>query len=117
MGAILHRFYTWLDDVLFPRIVAYATHRLHIVWLLLLGVFLMVGGQWTNAELIGGNYTNITSALLACIILIQQAANHQEHKAMHRETHKRLDRIEAAQKANKRASKPTTSRPIDSGRG
>lgn len=79
----MQRFYTLLDNRVFPAIVAYATHRLHILLLLVLGVFLLLGGRWTSAELIGGNYTNITSALLACIILIQQVAHHQEVKDLH----------------------------------
>lgn len=74
-------FFTFLDTRLFPAIVKYATARLHIVALLILGIVLMV---WHDAllELVGGNYTNIISAMVSCIVLLQQVSHHQEVKQL-----------------------------------
>ena len=92
------RFYRLLDARLFPALVWYATHRLHITALLLLGFFLMLGGAYPALELVGGNYTNIVSAVVASVVLLRQS----EH---HRSIHQRLDDIEAQTKKQPRTKK------------
>ncbi len=49
--------YGWLEERLFPAIIRYTTHPLHIVALLALWIGLLVFHS-TLFELVGGNYTN-----------------------------------------------------------
>lgn len=81
----------WLDERAFPAIVAYATHRAHISGLVLLGIGLILGGSFTAFELIGGNYTNVTSAVVACIVLSSQMAHHKHVRQSLQELHAKVD--------------------------
>ena len=90
--AHLERFYSWLDQVLFPRVVSYATHPLVIFLTMFLLVPLIVFASITSLALILGNYTNVVSAAVSSIVLATQLKHHKQ-------THARLDRIEAAQAA------------------
>jgi hypothetical protein len=83
--------YSWLDRRLFPRVIAYTTHRAHIAFMALLWVALLLGGSWTAFELVGGNYTNGLSGLMTCIIALQQMHHRRENHEQHAATHARLD--------------------------
>lgn len=95
-------FYGFLDNQVFPKVIAYTTHRVHISLMAVLWVALLFGGSWTAFELVGGNYTNGLSGLMTCIIALQQMRQRQESKDYHQETHRRLD--EHAQKLDTLAS-------------
>jgi hypothetical protein len=81
----------WLGYI--PRLLA--SHA-HIVWLLLLGIYLIVLPLLgvpvsAKSELIGGNYTNVTSDIGACIaaggtltLLHRQRKQHRVAEATHR---------------------------------
>lgn len=110
-------FYRWLDARPFPAIVAYATHRLHIVALVgALGVLMLDNDPLVQLKV--GNYTNVTSALVACIVLLGQVAHrretHQLHENHAREMaalHDKVDRIAtqvAPRPSRKPASKPAS---------
>lgn len=62
----------WLDARLFPAVVAFATHPIHILWILVLWGLLLVCGPLTIVELVGGNYTNGLSAAASTIVLYRQ---------------------------------------------
>lgn len=101
----------WLDTRLFPRVIAYTTHHLHIVALMLLWVGLLVGGAFTAFELVGGNYTNGLSALAGCIIMLLQQKHQRENHARHdahaqqmADLHAKVDAL-AAKPARKAAQK------------
>lgn len=83
--------YGFLDQQVFPRVVSYTTHRVHILFMAALWLALLLGGSWTAFELVGGNYTNGLSGLMTCIIALQQMRQHQENREHHAETHRRLD--------------------------
>lgn len=102
------RLYSWLDTRLFPAIVGYATGRWHILALLFLGVALMV---WHDAifELIGGNYTNIVSALVSCIVLLQTVAHRHETKRLHQQHNDDMSALHA--KLDALATPPTPPTP------
>ncbi len=97
---------------LVPRVLA---SKLHIFFLLGLGVYLVLLPLLgvvvsAKAELIGGNYTNVTSDVGACIAaggtlhLIHQARKRSrlEEERLHltRQMHKLLFRVHAADAAN-----------------
>jgi hypothetical protein len=75
-----------------PRFLA---SHLHVIWLLGLGVYLIVlpllgVNVSSKAELIGGNYTNVTSGIGACIaaggtvhLVKQQRRRNQVAEATH----------------------------------
>lgn len=88
----------WLDTTAFPAIVRYATSRPHIVALLALGCVLML---WHDplVELVGGNYTNIVSALVSCIVLLQQVSHHREVKRLHVEHSQQIAALHETVKA------------------
>ncbi len=88
----------WLDATAFPAIVRYATSRPHIVALLLLGSVLMLWHD-PSVELVGGNYTNIVSALVSCIVLLQQVSHHHEVKRLHSEHAKQIAALHETVKA------------------
>lgn len=97
-----NRFMRWLEQSLFPKIISYTIHPIHIFLLLILWIALLVIHA-TVFELVGGNYTNGLSAMAASIVLLQQTQQHREvrklHRAHHdlvRSLHARLDRIEPA---------------------
>jgi hypothetical protein len=93
----LSALYGWLDAKPFPAIVAYATHRLHIVALMgVLGALMLDNNPLVQLKL--GNYTNVVSALVACIVLLQQVAHRRETRAMHEEN-QRLHQTHAAEVA------------------
>ena len=96
---------TLLDERIFPAIVAYVVHRAHIIALLFIGVVLMISPD-PIVQLKLGNYTNVCSALVACIVLLQQIDHHKANMAQHskhtkhiQRLHKRLDTMEQQQKA------------------
>jgi hypothetical protein len=81
-----------------PRLLA---SKPHVVLLFALGVFLvllpLVGVHVSaNAELIGGNYTNVTSDLGACIAAggtVHLVRRHRVHQRQLAELHAKLDRL------------------------
>lgn len=83
--------YGFLDQRLFPWVIAYTTHRVHIMFMAALWMALLLGGSWTAFELVGGNYTNGLSGLMTCIIALQQMRLRQENDEHHEATHRRLD--------------------------
>lgn len=80
--------YGLLERRLFPAIIAWTIHPLHILGLLLLWLTLLVVHQ-TQFELVGGNYTNGLSAMAASIVLLQQTRQHREIRRLH-ERHQHL---------------------------
>ncbi len=96
----LQHFYDFLDNQLFPRVIAYTTHHLHIIALMMLWFLLLIGGSFTAFELVGGNYTNGLSALASCIVLLQQMKHQNENKELHaqhreqiRDLHAKIDAL------------------------
>jgi hypothetical protein len=96
---------TILDTRLFPAIVSYVIHRAHIIALLLVGVALMISSD-PLVQLKLGNYTNVCSALVSCIVLLQAIGHHKENVQHHRRhtrhiqhLHQRLSQLEQQQKA------------------
>jgi len=84
--------YGWLEERLFPAIIRYTTHPLHIVALLALWIGLLVFHS-TLFELVGGNYTNGLSAMAASIVLLQQTHQRREFRHLHRNHQEVLDRM------------------------
>lgn len=84
--------YGWLEGRLFPAIIRYTVHPLHIVALLALWTGLLVFHN-TLFELVGGNYTNGLSAMAASIVLLQQTRQHRELRRLHRSHHQLLERM------------------------
>ena len=84
--------YPWLQQRLFPRIIAFTTHPLHILALLVLWIGLLLVHD-TLFELVGGNYTNGLSAMAASIVLLQQMSQHRETKRLHRQHHELLSEV------------------------
>jgi hypothetical protein len=95
----------WLDGTMFPAIVSYVVHRAHIIALLLVGIALMISTD-PLIQLKLGNYTNVCSALVSCIVLLQSMSHHRENLQHHRRhtrhlqhLHHRLIAMEQHQKA------------------
>jgi hypothetical protein len=84
--------YHWLQAQLFPRIIAYTIHPLHIVALLGLWIGLLVLHD-TLFELVGGNYTNGLSAMAASIVLLQQTRLRHETRRLHHQHHELLTEV------------------------
>lgn len=84
--------YGWLESVLFPAIIRYTIHPLHIVALLALWMGLLLFHN-TLFELVGGNYTNGLSAMAASIVLLQQTRQQRELRRLHQNHHQLLDRM------------------------
>lgn len=84
--------YARLTDGLFPRIIAYTIHPLHIVALLALWILLLLVHS-TLFELVGGNYTNGLSAMAASIVLLQQTRQHREVRQLHKKHHELLTEV------------------------
>ena len=84
--------YGWLEERLFPAIIRYTTHPLHIVALLALWIGLLIFHS-TLFELVGGNYTNGLSAMAASIVLLQQTRQRRELRNLHRKHQDALERI------------------------
>jgi hypothetical protein len=97
----------WLDKILqwVPRILS---SKPHVLILVALGVYLIVMPLFgfavsSNAELIGGNYTNVTSDIGACIAaggtlhLVSQSRKRrkmeEERLQLARETHRLLHHV------------------------
>lgn len=90
----------WLDKV--PE---YLASRTHIIFLIALGVWLIViplipGTEAIRpsqfAELVGGNWTNVSSALGACIAAGASLKAHsvaKQHRAIAERTHMRVAEI------------------------
>jgi len=84
----------FIDKKLFPAVISYAVSRWHIVALLILGVVLMTY-QKPIIELVGGNYTNVTSAVVALLILREEILQKKSHGDLHDkidELHNKLDK-------------------------
>ena len=81
--------YRLLTESLFPKIIAYTIHPLHILALLVLWICLLVIHA-TLFELVGGNYTNGLSAMAASIVLLQQTRQHREVRQLHDKHHELL---------------------------
>ena len=79
----------WLDDVAFPRVVAYATHPFTITATMLLLIPLILFASVTALALILGNYTNVVSAAVSSIVLLQSMRHREETKHLHR----KIDRL------------------------
>lgn len=84
--------YRWLEYRLFPAIIGYTVHPLHIVALLALWIGLLVFHS-TLFELVGGNYTNGLSAMAASIVLLQQTRQQRELRHLHRSHQELLERV------------------------
>ena len=84
--------YSILERRLFPAIIAFTTHPLHILALLVLWISLLVF-HGTLFELVGGNYTNGLSAMAASIVLLQQMRQQRELRRLHRQHHDLLERV------------------------
>ena len=86
---------TFLDKKLFPAVIKFAVNRLHIVFLLCLGVTLMTY-QKPLVELVGGNYTNVVSATVALLILREEIHQKKSHGDLHDkidELHNKIDKL------------------------
>jgi uncharacterized membrane protein len=82
-----------LQDRLFGAIVAIDISPLHIYALILLGVALMTFTSNTTVELVGGNYSNIVSALVSTLVLREARAQTHAMRRQHRDLavrHRRL---------------------------
>jgi hypothetical protein len=108
----LNRF---LERNLFPRIVRYTIHPLHILVLLLLWIGLLF---WHNTifELVGGNYTNGLSAMAASIVLLQQTRQHREAKRLHRESRILLEELKKLMHPHATGGRAVIGRKLRSGR-
>lgn len=91
-GAAATGRYRWLENRLFPAIIGYTVHPLHIVALLALWIGLLVFHS-TLFELVGGNYTNGLSAMAASIVLLQQTRQQRELRHLHRGHQELLERV------------------------
>lgn len=91
-GAAATGRYRWLENRLFPAIIGYTVHPLHIVALLTLWIGLLVFHS-TLFELVGGNYTNGLSAMAASIVLLQQTRQQRELRHLHRGHQELLERV------------------------
>lgn len=92
-----------LEERLFPAIVRFATHPLHVTFLLLLWIAILVFGWITVVALTGGNYFNGLCGLVSVILLLQQSKHHVENKQMHERhaseiahLHAKIDRLSDA---------------------
>lgn len=77
------RFYTFLEQRVFPQVVAYATHPLTIFATMLLLIPLIVFSGLTALSLVLGNYTNVVSAAVSSIVLATSLKQHTENRARH----------------------------------
>jgi len=84
--------YALLENRLFPAIIGYTIHPLHIVALLVLWIGLLVFHN-TLFELVGGNYTNGLSAMAASIVLLHQTRQQHELRRLHRNHQELLERM------------------------
>ena len=85
----------FVDNKIFPLVIRYAVNRWHIFALLCLGVVLMVY-QKPIVELVGGNYTNVTSAVVALLILREEINQKRSHGDIHDkldDLHKKVDKL------------------------
>ena len=85
LGAFYAGFVEWLDRRFFAWTVKYATHPLVIFATMLLLIPLIVFASITSLALILGNYTNVCSAAVSSIVLMQSMKHHRENKALHAE--------------------------------
>ena len=95
LRAMYRIFLTWLSQIFFPAIVAYATHPIVIFLTIVLIIPLIVFANVTSVALVLGNYTNVTSAAVASIILYQQLSHHQEVKHLHKTHADELQKLHA----------------------
>lgn len=73
----------WLETIIFPKVVAYATHAYTIAATMLLLIPLIAWANNTAISLILGNYTNVVSASVASIVLATSLKQHHENRARH----------------------------------
>lgn len=106
-----------------PRLLA---SKVHVVFLFGLGVFLvvlpLVGVHVSsNAELIGGNYTNVTSDLGACIAAggtVHLVRRHRVHQRQLAELHAKLDLLlDGAERSKGRVGPQVGTGPAEPPRG
>lgn len=93
--ADMQRIYAFLDTRVFPPVIKYFTHPLHIAALLVLGVGLLSYHD-PIFELVAGNYTNIGSCLVAVILLYrdrQQETKQDARDAAHQQTAEAVARL------------------------
>jgi predicted phage tail protein len=84
-----------------PRLLA---SKAHVIFLFVLGVYLVLLPLFgvsvsAKAELIGGNYTNVTSDIGACIAAggtVHLVKRHRAHQRQITELHDKLDQLLAA---------------------
>ena len=72
-----------LDARVFPAIVMYATHPYVILCTILLLAPLILDHNDTTLQLLLGNYTNVVSASVSSIVLMQSLKHHAENKRLH----------------------------------
>jgi hypothetical protein len=99
-----------------PRVLA---SKPHVVFLFALGVFLvllpLVGVHVSaKAELIGGNYTNVTSDLGACIAAggtVHLVRRHRAHQHQLAELHTKLDLLLSTAERSRGVTGPPSGTP------
>ncbi len=107
-------FLDWLSQTFFPATVQYATHPMIIFLTILLIIPLIVFANVTSVALVLGNYTNVTSAAVASIILYQQLSHHQEVKHLHKthadelqKLHAKIDQLASGAPTERRRKRST----------
>lgn len=110
-----------LTERVFPRVVTYATHPLTITGTILLLVPLILDASNTSLALVLGNYTNVVSASVSSIVLLQSVghiahtkAMHQEHREEIAKLHQKIDALtvsttQSQQKVSTPDDQPTAS--------
>ena len=99
-----------------PRLLA---SKAHVLFLFALGIFLvvlpLVGVTVSSkAELIGGNYTNVTSDLGACIAAggtVHLVRRHRAHQRELADLHAKVDSLLVAVKGQQRPGRPAGQEP------
>lgn len=102
-----------LQESVFPRVVTYATHPLTITCTILLLVPLILDASNTSLALVLGNYTNVVSASVSSIVLLQSVhhiahtrAMHQEHREEIAKLHQKIDALTVSTQTTQKASTP-----------
>ena len=98
--------YRWLDGTFFRWVVAYATHPLVILATMLLLVPLIFDAANTALALTLGNYTNVVSASVSSIVLMQSLKHHRENKRLHAQHADEIAALRAEVRAVKAKRRP-----------
>lgn len=95
-----------LQEQIFPHVVTYATHPLIITGTILLLFPLILDASDTSLALVLGNYTNVVSASVSSIVLLQSVhhiahtrAMHQEHREEIAKLHDKIDAMVQSQQS------------------